>query len=111
LPPTHARGGVAMKLKAVGFDLAKAVFQVHGVDEQDRAVLGRQLKRSEVLGFFARLEPCLVGMEACGSAHYWARKLTTLGHTVRLIAPKYVKAYVKTERKVTELGGIKSLYS
>ncbi|HLS87932.1 MAG TPA: IS110 family transposase [Burkholderiales bacterium] len=87
-----------MKLKAVGFDLAKAVFQVHGVDEQDRAVLGRQLKRSQVLGFFTRLEPCLVGMEACGSAHYWARKLTALGHTVRLIAPKYVKAYVKTNK-------------
>jgi transposase len=87
-----------MKLKAIGFDLAKTVFQVHGVDERDRPALRRQLKRSQVLEFFARLEPCLVGMEACAGAHYWGRKLTALGHTVRLIAPKYVKAYVKTNK-------------
>lgn len=87
-----------MKLKAIGFDLAKSLFQVHGVDEHDQPVLRRQLKRSQVLEFFARLEPCLVGMEACASAHYWGRKLVALGHTVRLIAPKYVKAYVKTNK-------------
>jgi transposase len=87
-----------MKLKAIGFDLAKLLFQVHGVDEQDRPVLRRQIKRSQVLEFFARLEPCLVGMEACAGAHYWARKLSALGHTVRLIAPKYVKAYLKTNK-------------
>ncbi len=87
-----------MKLKAIGFDLAKTVFQVHGVDEQDRPELRRQLKRSQVLEFFARLEPCLIGMEACAGAHYWGRKLAALGHTVRLIAPKYVKAYVKTNK-------------
>jgi transposase len=87
-----------MKLKAIGFDLAKTLFQVHGVDEQDRPVLCRQLRRAQVLEFFARLEPCLVGMEACASAHYWGRKLAALGHTVRLIAPKYVKAYVKTNK-------------
>jgi transposase len=61
-----------MKLKAIGLDLAKAVFQVHGVDELERPVLCRQLKRAQVLQFFARLEPCLVGMEACAGAHYWA---------------------------------------
>jgi transposase len=87
-----------MKLKAIGFDLAKRLFQLHGVDEQDRPVLRRQLKRSQVLEFFARLEPCLVGMEACAGAHYWGRKLAAMGHTVRLIAPKYVKAYVKTNK-------------
>ena len=87
-----------MKLRAIGFDLAKSLFQVHGIDQQDRPVLRRQLKRSQVLEFFARLEPCLVGMEGCASAHYWGRKLAALGHTVRLIAPKYVKAYVKTNK-------------
>lgn len=87
-----------MKLKAIGLDLAKMVLQVHGVDERDRPVLCRQLKRSQVLEFFARIEPCLVGMEACASAHYWGRKLAALGHTVRLIAPKYVKAFLKTNK-------------
>lgn len=87
-----------MKLKAIGLDLAKNLFQVHGIDEQDRPALRRQLRRGQVLEFFARLEPCLVGMEACAGAHYWGRKLSALGHTVRLIAPKYVKAYVKTNK-------------
>jgi transposase len=87
-----------MKLKAISLDLAKTLFQVHGVDERERPVLCRQLKRSQVLEFFARLDPCLVGMEACASAHYWGRKLAALGHTVRLIAPKYVKAYLKTNK-------------
>lgn len=87
-----------MKLKAIGLDLAKTMFQLHGVDEKEQAVLRRQLRRSQMLEFFARLEPCLVAMEACASAHYWGRKLTALGHTVRLIAPKYVKAYVKTNK-------------
>ena len=87
-----------MKLKAIGFDLAKSLFQVHGIDDQDRPVLRRQLRRDQVLEFFARLERCLVGMEACASAHHWGRKLAALGHTVRLIAPKYVKAYVKTNK-------------
>jgi transposase len=87
-----------MKLKAIGLDLAKNLFQVHGVDEEDRPVLRRQLRRDQVLQFFAQREPCLVGMEACAGAHYWGRKLAALGHTVRLIAPKYVKAYVKTNK-------------
>ena len=64
-----------MKITTVGIDLAKSVFQVHGVDERGKAVLRKQLKRAEMLKFFANLPPCLVGMEACGSAHYWARKL------------------------------------
>jgi transposase len=87
-----------MKITTIGIDLAKAVFQVHGVDERSKAVLRKQLKRKDVVSFFANLEPCLIGMEACGSAHYWARKLTALGHTVRLMAPQFVKPYVKTNK-------------
>src|SRR3977135_803575 len=92
------RGGVTMKITTVGIDLAKAVFQVHGVDERGKTVLRKQLKRKDVLSFFANLEPCLIGMEAGGSAHYWARKLSQLGHTVRLMAPQVVKPYVKTNK-------------
>lgn len=87
-----------MKIKAIGLDLAKTVFQIHGVDDEGRAALRRQLQRSQVLEFFARLEPCLVGMEACGAAHYWARKLGELGHEVRLMAPQFVKPYVKANK-------------
>jgi transposase len=71
---------------------------VHGVDERGKPVLRRQLKRKDVVSFFANLPPCLIGMEACGSAHHWARKLSELGHTVRLIAPQFVKPYVKTNK-------------
>jgi len=74
-----------MKITTVGIDLAKNVFQVHGVDGRGKAVLRKSLKRAEVVKFFANLEPCLVGMEACGSAHFWARKLIELGHTVRIL--------------------------
>src|SRR6266542_5538154 len=87
-----------MKITTVGLDLAKSVFQIHGVDGRGKAVLRKQLKRSEVVQFFANLPPCLIGMEACGSAHYWARKLTALGHEVRLMAPQFVKPYVKTNK-------------
>ena len=87
-----------MKITTVGIDLAKSVFQVHGVSERGKAVLRKQLKRSEMLKFFANLPPCLIGMEACGSAHYWARKLIELGHEVRLMAPQFVKPYVKTNK-------------
>lgn len=83
------------KISTVGLDLAKRVFQVHGVDAAGTVVVRRQLRRGEVLKFFTRLEPCLVGMEACSSAHYWGQQLQALGHTVRLMPPKYVKAYVK----------------
>lgn len=84
-----------MKITTVGIDLAKNVFQVHGVDERGKAVLRKQLKREQMAMFFVNMPPCLIGMEACGSAHYWARKLQEMGHTVRLMAPQYVKPYVK----------------
>jgi transposase len=87
-----------MKVTTAGIDLAKNLFQVHGVDERAKPVWRKQLKRREVVAFFARLEPCLIGMEACGSAHYWARKLGAFGHTVRLMAPQFVKPYVKTNK-------------
>ena len=87
-----------MKITTIGIDLAKNVFQLHGVDERGKAVLRKQLKRKDVVKFFANLEPCLIGMEACGSAHYWARKLSEFGHTVRLMAPQFVKPYVKTNK-------------
>ena len=83
------------EVSTIGLDLAKSVFQVHGIDAAGRVVVRRQLRRGEVLGFFARLRPCLVGMEACATAHHWGRELTRLGHTVKLMPPKYVKAYVK----------------
>jgi transposase len=82
-------------ITTIGLDLAKKVFQVHGVDAEGKVVVSRKLKRKEVLAFFAKLPPCLVGMEACGSAHYWAREIIKLGHSVKLMPPKYVKAYVK----------------
>src|SRR5437870_4187375 len=89
---------VLLKITTTGIDLAKALFQVHGVDKHGKVGLRKQLKRKDVLSFFANLELCLIGMEACGSAHYWARKLSELGHTVRLMAPQFVKAYVKTNK-------------
>lgn len=87
-----------MKITTIGLDLAKNVFQVHGVDTHDKVVVKKALKRAQVLPFFVKLEPCLIGIEACGSAHYWARKLTDLGHTVKLMAPQFVKPYVKTNK-------------
>lgn len=87
-----------MKITTIGIDLAKNVFQLHGVDERGKVVLRRQLRRDQMAEFFAKLQPCLVGMEACGSAHYWGRKLQGMGHTVRLMAPQFVKPYVKTNK-------------
>jgi transposase len=87
-----------MKITTAGIDLAKNLQQVYGVDERGNAVLKKQLKRSQVLSFFVNLPPCLIGMEACGSAHHWARKLQKLGHTVKLMAPQFVKPYVKTNK-------------
>jgi transposase len=87
-----------MKITTMGIDLAKNVFQVHGIDERGKAVLRKQLRRSQVAVFFGNLPPCLIGMEACASAHYWARTLQCFGHTVRLMAPQFVKAYVKTNK-------------
>ena len=82
----------------IGLDIAKNVFQVHGVDDTGRTVIRRQLKRSQVVVFFKKLPPCLVGMEACSTSHHWARAITALGHEVRLMPPRYVKAYVKRNK-------------
>ena len=87
-----------MDITTIGFDLAKTVFQVHGADGEGRAVLRRKLRRGKVLAFFAGLPSCLVGMEACAGAHYWARELQALGHEVRLIPPQYVRPFVKTNK-------------
>ena len=84
-----------MKITRVGLDIAKQVFQVHGVDEQGKARVGRQLARGKVLEFFVQLPPCLIGIEACASAHYWGRELTKLGHTVKLMAAQFVIPYRK----------------
>jgi len=87
-----------MQVHTIGIDLAKNVFQVHGVDEAHEVVVVRQLRRKQVIPFFAKLAPCLIGMEACATGHHWARELMELGHTVRLIPPVYVKAYVKRQK-------------
>ena len=87
-----------MKITTIGIDLAKAVFQIHGVDERGKVAVRKQLKRAEMSSYFANLEPCLIGMEACGSAHHWARKLEGYAHTVKLMAPQFVKPYVKTNK-------------
>lgn len=87
-----------MKLKRVGIDLAKHVFQVHGVDEGEQVVVRKRLTRGQLLRFFAQVAPTLVGMEACGGSHYWARELSKLGHPVKLMPPQYVKPYVKTNK-------------
>ncbi len=83
------------KISMIGLDLAKQVFQVHAADAAGRCVLRKQLKRLEVLPYFAKLAPCVVAMEACGTAHHWAREIGKLGHETRLVPPAYAKAYVK----------------
>src|SRR4029434_1625686 len=82
----------------IGLDIAKSVFQVHGVDAAGQVVVRRQLKRRYVLAFFQKLPPCLIGIEDCASSHYWSRELQALGHTVRLMPPAYVKPYVKRQK-------------
>ncbi len=82
----------------IGVDLAKNVFQVHGVDAEGAVVVRRRLRRRQVLAFFKKLPPCLVGMEACATAHYWAREIAALGHEVKLMPPRYVKPYVKRNK-------------
>jgi transposase len=84
-----------MQIITVGLDLAKRIFQVHAVDASGGVIVRKALRRSQVLPFFAKLPPCLIGMEACGTSHHWARELTGLGHKVRLMPPAYVKPYVK----------------
>src|SRR5213596_1426047 len=82
----------------IGLDIAKSVFQIHGVDAVGNVIVRRQLKRRYVLPFFQRLPPCLIGIEACASSHHWSRELQALGHTVRLMPPAYVKPYVKRQK-------------
>ena len=84
-----------MQVTTIGLDLAKNVFQVHGIAEDEEVAFNRPLRRAQLLPFFSKLDPCLIGMEACSSAHHWARELTKFGHEVRLIPPIYVKPYVK----------------
>ena len=82
-----------MQITTIGLDIAKNVFQVHGIDAAEKVVVRKQLRRGQVIAFFKSLAPCLIGMEACATAHYWARELTKLGHQVRLMPAKDVKAY------------------
>src|SRR5712672_2009998 len=85
-------------ITTIGLDIAKSVFQVHGVDAAGEVVIRRQLKRRYVLAFFQKLSPCLVGIEACASSHYWSRELQARSHTVRLMPPAYVEPYVKRQK-------------
>src|SRR5215831_16062430 len=85
-------------ITTIGLDIAKSVFQVHGVDAAGNVILRRKLKRRYVVAFFRKLPPCLVGIEACASSHHWSRELQALGHTVRLMPPAYVKPYVKRQK-------------
>jgi len=87
-----------MEITTIGIDLAKHVFQIHGVDSSGKAVIKKQLRREQMLPFFVQMPACLIGMEACGGAHFWARKLVQLGHKVRLMAPQFVKPYVKSNK-------------
>ena len=87
-----------MKLTTVGIDLAKNVLQIHGADNNGKPLVRKQLNRNQVMTYFANLEPCVIGMEACGSAHHWARQLQSLGHEVKLISPQFVKPFVKTNK-------------
>ena len=86
------------EVSTIGLDIAKSVFQVHGVDADGAVVIRKRISRAKVLEFFAAVPPCLVGIEACPSAHHWSRKLQALGHTVRLMPPSYVKAYLKRSK-------------
>jgi transposase len=87
-----------MQITTIGLDIAKNVFQVHGIDRDEKVAVRKQLRRSQVIGFFQNLAPCLVGLEACATSHYWARELTKLGHEVRLMPAKDVKAYIKRNK-------------
>src|SRR5471030_2022985 len=87
-----------MQITTIGLDLAKNVFQVHGVDAEGCEQIRRKLRRADVLRFFEKLTPCLVGMEACAGAHHWARQIATFGHEVKLIPPAYVKPYVRRQK-------------
>ena len=85
-------------ITTIGLDIAKSVFQVHGIDAEGKVLIRRQLKRRYVLAFFEKLQPCLVGIEACATSHHWSRELKALGYNVRLMPPAYVKPYVKRQK-------------
>src|ERR1700739_2698107 len=87
-----------MQITTIGLDIAKNVFQVHGVDAAEKVVVKKQLRRNKLMEFFKNLPPCLSGLQACATAHYWARELTKLGHEVRLMPPRDVKAYLKRNK-------------
>src|SRR5712671_5524754 len=96
--PMIRRSQIMQTTTTIGLDIAKSVFQVHGVDADGNVVVRRQLKRRYVVTFFQKVPPCLIGIEACASSHYWSRELQALGHTVRLMPPAYVKPYVKRHK-------------
>jgi transposase len=96
--PAIRRSQSCEQLPTIGFDIAKSVFQVHGIDAEGKVIIRRKLKRRYVLAFFQKLPPCLVGIEACATSHHWSRELTALGHNVRLMPPAYVKPYVKRQK-------------
>jgi len=87
-----------MTIKTLGIDIAKRVFQLHGLDVHGKTVLKKRVGRDQLLSVIANLPACLIGMEACGGAHYWARKFQSFGHEVKLMSPQYVKPYVKTNK-------------
>ena len=92
------KGASKLGVVSIGLDLAKSIFQIHGVDDAGRTMLRRRLSRHELTSYFAKMSPCLIGMEACSAAHHWARELSRFGHSVRLIPPQYVKPYVKRNK-------------
>src|ERR1700752_4217896 len=96
-PPANREPSMS-EITTIGLDLAKHVFQVHGIDAQGTTVLRKRLRRGQVLAFFSRIPRCGVGLEACATAHYWARELGALGHEVRLMPAQYVKAYIKRNK-------------
>src|SRR6476660_1540410 len=89
---------IMQAVTTIGLDIAKSVFQVHGIDAEGKVLIRRQLKRRYVLAFFEKLQPCLVGIEACATSHHWSRELKALRHNVRLMPPAYVKPYVKRQK-------------
>ena len=95
-----------MKISTIGLDLAKEVFQIHAVDEHGKVVQKKKLKRKEMSTYYANLEPCLIGMEACGSSHYWARKLQSMGHTVKQMAFAIRQAVCENQQE--RCGGCRS---